>query len=253
MTMDTVVLFLKSEYLDILVVVSVFFASFIQGILGFGFGMIAIPAMSLVMGPKVAIPIAVILGFCINVGLSIKLWKSISVRRFLPLISAGCLTVPLGSYLLVVLNPSFVKLILGLIILVTSVAYFFGFKLVIKNERNGLYITGLMSGCLSGVIGIGGPPIILFLANQNEDKLSFKANLVFYFFILGLIIIPSYMVSGLMSPEIYESSFKLWIPVFFGMISGNYTSSFVSQNVFKKMVLICLTASAIVLIWGQVF
>ncbi|MBT5953396.1 sulfite exporter TauE/SafE family protein [bacterium] len=253
MIIDVVSNFIKTEYLTLFLIVSVFLASFVQGILGFGFGMIAIPAMSLIMGPKVAIPIAVILGFCINIGLSIKLWKSISIRRFLPLIITGCLTVPLGSYLLVVLNPSLVKLILGLIILFTSVAYFFGFKFTIKNEKKGLYGVGLMSGCLAGVIGIGGPPIILFLANQNEDKVSFKANLVFYFFILGLIIIPSYLISGLMSPNIYEASFKLWVPVFFGMMAGNYISSFVSQGLFKKMVLICLTASSIVLICGQFF
>ena len=65
-------------------------AGFTQGVNGFGFGLLAIPLLSLFIDIKTGVPLCSLLGILITAFLSLRLRKHIDRRKILPLL-LGCI------------------------------------------------------------------------------------------------------------------------------------------------------------------
>ena len=99
---------------------------------------------------------------------------------------------------------------------------------------------GMLSGLLGGSISISGPPIILFLSNQEVDKHTFRGNLATYFFILNLFMIPVYYLNGLLTKEVWNYSLTFLPGLLIGVLVGNILSHKIKDAHFKKLTLILL-------------
>ncbi len=162
-----------------------FFSGLITGITAFGFALVAIPLLMLFFDPKAAVPIVTISSALTGIYLFFELRKRMQVKKIIPLIIGGIIGLPFGVYILVVLDKDILKISVGALISVFAVLLALGIKKEIKNEKNTSVLIGMVSGLLKGSTSLSGPPVVLFLINQDQEKEVFRANLTGYFMIMG--------------------------------------------------------------------
>jgi uncharacterized membrane protein YfcA len=215
------------------------------GLTGFGFAMVAVPLMLIILPSKLVVPINVTL---INVSVLVMLYETrkwIAPKRIWPLIIAGVLGSPLGTYLLLILDANRLKVLIGTVIALSALALLVGIKRHIHNERSAFAIVGLVSGLLHGSTGISGPPLVLFFSNQSTEKQTFRANLAVYFAVLGLATSLWQILGGLLTREVLD--YVVWfVPALLvGTLVGINLARYVSEIVFRKLTLVVVIVTGL--------
>ena len=155
------------------------FAAFVNGAIGYGFSSLTVPVGLVFFANRVLNPALVLIEVFINLYVLIinraavrAVWK-----RVWPIIVGLLPGVALGSYLLAVLHPDWLKLgtyglILPLILLQAA-----GVRRPIGAERVVGVPFGAGLGLLYSVTTISGPPLALLFNNQGLVKREFRAGL----------------------------------------------------------------------------
>ena len=227
-------------------IIAVFVAGVVKGLTGFGFSLAAVPFLVLLLGPRTAIPIVIILNALTNIGLYLSVRKSANLGRIKPLIIAGIVSVPVGMVLLLVLNVTILKIIIGCTICIFALAFLVGFKRQVRNEKRGLIAAGLLSGVLNGAISTGGPPVILFLSNQGDAKQPFRANLIAYFFFLSLASVPIFFAGGLVTFTVTRYALIFFPALVLGALAGNWLLRRVPEETFRIIALLVVMAAGVI-------
>ena len=69
-------------------------------------------------------------------------------------------------------------------------------KITIRRHRLAQTLVGITSGFLGATAGFNGPPVILYMMNENEGKVAMRANLVRYFLLGNLSTLVLSSVAG---------------------------------------------------------
>lgn len=222
--------------------ISILLASIIQGITGFGFALIAVPLLSLFIPELRNItPIIVIYSLLTNVIIVYKSRRYIDLKKIIPLIIFGIIATPIGTYILLYVNVSTLKIIIGLIITITAFAMLKNFKIKIKNQGISYGIVGLLSGFLNCSTGLSGPPVVLFLTNQNTDKDVFRANLTFYGIATNIFAIILFIAEGIINISVINFTILYLPALIIGVFSGIILSAKINETLFKKLIIYLIT------------
>ena len=221
-------------------------AGLVQGLLGFGFALVAVPVLALVMVPREAVPVALVLGTFINLFLYLEVRGRVQAGRLLPLVLAGIAGIPVGTYLLVSLNTGILRIAIGCLVALSALAFLAGLERPIKRERIGLAASGFTSGILNGVASMSGPPVVLFLANQGMPKDAFRASLIAYFLVLNLATVPVYIVARLVSVDVLAYAGVLLPLMAAGALAGSRLARRVPEKAFRRAVLVAVAAAGVV-------
>lgn len=216
--------------------ISILLASLVQGITGFGFALIAVPLLSLFIPELINItPIIVIYSFLTNIIIVYKTRQYIDLKKIIPLIVFGIIATPLGTYILLYVNVNTLKIIVGTVITITALAMQKNYKIKIKNQNVSYGVVGLLSGFLNGSAGLSGPPVVLFLTNQNTDKDVFRANLTFYGIATNIFAIILFISKGIINTSVLNFS-AIYLPaLIIGVLSGIKISSKINETLFKTL------------------
>jgi len=235
-------------YAIIYSVLCVYVGGCVKGLTGFGFSLVAVGTLVLVAPPSSVVPVVLLMNSLINLVLISSVRKEVDMGRILPLALAGVAGLPLGTYILVVMNADVLRIVIGVVILLFAAALLLGFRREIKRERLGSGVVGAASGILNGSVGMGGPPIVLFLSHLGLGKRSFRANLVGYFLCINLAAIPFYYAGGLLTEEVFKM-FALFIPALaLGGLTGARLVSRVSERNFRYITLAIVMVAAMLAI-----
>jgi len=217
--------------------VTFFISALLQGLSGFGFSILAIPLITMVISPRVTVPILLLYSMIINIAVLHSSRQHMDFSRIWLLLIFGIIGVPLGTKLLLIVNEELLKLFIGLLILGFGILLLKGIRKRIKNEKLGMMPVGFLSGILGGSISISGPPLIIFLSNQNVDKQTFRASLALYFFLLNIFTLPVYIYNGLITSEVLNYSIKFSPGLIAGVVLGNLFSHKIKEEHFRKFTL----------------
>ncbi|MEA2105056.1 MAG: sulfite exporter TauE/SafE family protein [Candidatus Cloacimonadota bacterium] len=217
-----------------------FSAAMLQGITGFGFSLLAVPLLTFFLPPKIVIPIMLLLSIPLNIAVIFSHLKSVNFRKISLILFAGIIGMPIGTYFLVNVNDWIIKLGIGLLIITFGGLLLLGFQKKFKHEKITRLIIGFASGILGGAVSMSGPPIVLFLANNQERKNTFRVNLALYYFCLNLFIIPIYVLNNLLTPQVFSLSLTFLPALILGVIFGNLFAKKLPENTFRKITLILL-------------
>jgi uncharacterized protein len=214
---------------------SILLAAFTQGITGFGFALIAVPLLSLFIPQlKNITPIIVIYSLITNIIIVYRSRHYIDLKKVIPLIFFGIVATPLGLFILIYANVRILKLAIGLIIIITAFAMLKNFKIKIKNQNIAYGIVGVLSGLLNGSAGLSGPPVVLFLANQNTDKDVFRANLTSYGIATNIFAIILYILKGIIKTSTLHFTILYLPALIIGVSIGIIVSSRIKEGTFRK-------------------
>ena len=214
-----------------------FFASFIQGFAGFGFGLITAPLLLLLYGPAFVIPFSIICALAINLLLTIKSKiRFTSVDYITPLVAGALIGTPIGVYSLLSLDENVIRLFLSLLLVLYSLYSLFVREIKKKLGNKSAFIAGVFSGLLGAALSTGGPPVIIWTSLQTWPKEKIRSTLIFFFLVSGLMVFVGHTASGLVTGEILRS-FLFAIPVIVaGAFAGSYFFSNTSQKLFRKII-----------------
>ena len=217
---------------------TIFFSSIIQGLTGFGFALVSAPIMMFLLSPEAVVPIVVTHGLVINLIILFEARKWVNLKRIWPLMLAGTAGVPIGTYLLIALDASILKIFIGAVIIPFAIALLAGFKKPIKSEKLAFAPVGITSGLLASSTSLSGPPVILFFVNQGLEKRIFRANLVAYFTVLSLAAILAFVIGGVITTTVINYTLWLLPAAILGAMTGIKLTPKVSEKLFRNIALV---------------
>ena len=224
-----------------------FFTSLVYSTFGFGFAMISIPLLSLVLAPKTAIPLSLLMGLGIGFYLVITSYKDIKPKQILYLLIGSAMGVPFGVFTLKNTSPEILEIAINAVIITSAIILFLkqSKNIISINTKLITILIGFLSGFLGASTGISGPPVILYGLNQKWEKKIFRSNLLTYFVIWGIYTNISYFLIGLVD---FATFFKYIIPsligLIFGAISGKALCKIIPQEKYHKICWILIMALA---------
>ena len=168
-----------------------------RGFAGFGSGLLMVPLVTLVFDPKVAVPAMVLVALMGDVRLLPEVRREVNVRRVLSIGAPALLCLPLGIAMLAFVDPVVLRRVISgaIVVLVALLAMGARFR---SADRLGVLVpVGGVSGVLTGVAGIGGPPVVLTFLSLNEPATQMRANLIAYFSMTGLAALVMMLLAGI--------------------------------------------------------
>lgn len=217
--------------------VVIFSAGLIQGITSFGFSLLAVPLLGIFLPLKVVVPILVIYSLIMNSIILYYIREHINIKKISILVIAGIVGTPFGTHLLTILDENMLKVMVGVIVTISAIINRYGYRVRVKNESLSYIPVGLVSGLLNGSVSLSGPPIIVFLTNQGVEKQVFRANLTSYFWILNIITIPTFFLSGLITKNVLSYTLYLFPGLIAGVLLGLKLGNKVNEGYFKRLTL----------------
>lgn len=143
-------------------------AGVIRGITGFGGAMVMTPPLALIFGPKLAVPMVLLLETFAATPMLREAVATARWRMITPMFVAACLTVPLGGYLLVSADPDVLRRAIAVIVIVFSLLLLNGVRYSGPQRLSTSIALGGVSGTMLGATSIGAPPVILYLLSGPD-------------------------------------------------------------------------------------
>jgi len=238
--------FLTLEFLYAMLII--FAAGVVHGVTGFGGGLVMVPLLALLWGPVQAITIMVVLAFTISIQITIPVIPVVNWREIRPMLLAGLFFTPVGTALLVILDPLLVKKVIAAAVLFLTVISIMGWTY--KGPRGFLpgFIAGAVGGCVNGVAAVGGPPMVLYLMSLPGDARQHRANIVAVISLMGLTVLASMLIADVITVEALVRIAVLALPFMASVWLGTRLFRFLPQSAFRLIVLWMLIALSVMIL-----
>ena len=140
----------------------VFLAALLQTATGFGFAMISVPVLLIVLNSSAAIQVGMILSLLIALLLMPSLWKHVDKRLLRLFVVGSCLGIPVGVFLYVAVNLGVLKLLAGLVVML-SILTALGWvgRPAQKDPATASFAADLGVGVASGIMNASLEPSVL--------------------------------------------------------------------------------------------
>jgi uncharacterized membrane protein YfcA len=225
--------------------VCVFTAAIVRGYSGFGFSLLAITSLSLMLPPTEIIPPIFMMEVAASLGLLPGIWKDIHWRS-LGLLGAGCLVgTPIGVWILASVPAAPMKIALAFAVLVSVGFLWFSSTRRTMPSAAETIATGGISGLLNGALGIGGPPIVIFFFNSSARVAAGRASLIAFFIVTDTMALGFLAAEGLVTSEGF-THFLIFVPALLaGQWIGARSFKTADPAHFRRWILILLVALAV--------
>ncbi|MFA5181270.1 MAG: sulfite exporter TauE/SafE family protein [Syntrophales bacterium] len=236
------------ETLPYLIVIMLL-AGFIQGFSGFGSVLLSLPLLALFMDVKTAIPLVAMMGVVLTILLLIPLWKELEWRRIWPLLAGAAPGVPLGVFMLKLMDGRLILTMLGVILVCYSL-YGLLFP-VIRRELGGIwaYVTGFLAGCFGGAFSAAGPPVIIYVSLQPWRKELIKVTLQGFYFASGLMVVTAQAITGMVTDMVLELFLYSLVPLTLGTYAGHFFFGKIKEETYRRVILILLLCLGVFTVW----
>ena len=225
-----------------IIIFSLCLGGFTKGVISWGFPVISLPILTIVLPPTSAL----FLLFFPIIFANIREINFKNMRNYKKLIpfSIGIFSgILIGSYIFHNTKSEIISIAIGITIIIFAFINFKGFKInkiLVSNKLFGL-LYGLFSGVIGGMTTVLGPLMIIYLVSLNFSKERFSQNVSFLvfatliplyimFFIYQKVVINDFLVTSL-----------ALIPAMFMQYIGLKIRDKIPQETFKNLTLIFLT------------
>jgi len=235
--------------LTVLVVITLFAAT-VNGALGYGFSSLTVPVALLFYTNRILNPALVMVEVVINGYVLLINRKSVPHiwKRVLPILLGVLPGVMIGSYVLFMVQPAWLKFFTYFVLLPFILLQAAGVRKPIRAEKLVGVPFGMGIGTLYSVTTISGPPLALLFNNQGYAKQQFRAALSLIRVAESTLTAVAYYFLGLYS--VYSAQLLPYIvpSVLVGIPLGTYLISRMDPEVFRRL---CMSFDAVVVGFGM--
>ena len=235
--------------LTILVLITLFAAT-VNGALGYGFSSLTVPVALLFYTNRILNPALVMVEVVINGYVLLINRKSVPHiwKRVLPILLGVLPGVMIGSYVLFMVQPAWLKFFTYFVLLPFILLQAAGVRKPIRAEKLVGVPFGMGIGTLYSVTTISGPPLALLFNNQGYAKQQFRAALSLIRVAESTLTAVAYYFLGLYSMESAQLLPYIVPSVLVGIPLGTYLISRMDPEVFRRL---CMSFDAVVVGFGM--
>ncbi|MBL4801096.1 MAG: sulfite exporter TauE/SafE family protein [Emcibacter sp.] len=225
----------------------IFIAAVIKGSTGFGFGMVAAPAMMIIdpiLVPGPLLVLAMLTSFLI----ALREWRNVDVKGLFVAFSGRVPGTVLAVLTVSAIPLTLYGIIFGVLIFTSVLLSMTRWRFTSSNRN--LFIAGLSSGFMGTITSIGAPPIALVY--QHKTASVIRSTLA-VFFLLGTIfsIIMLFIFDRFSMDHIYIST--LFIPpLLLGFKLSNVIISRLNAKIVRFTILAMCGLSSLALIFRSI-
>jgi hypothetical protein len=223
-------------------------ASFVQGLAGFGIGLVSLAFLPFLMSPQQAVVLITLFATVFIVVIFVPLRRDFRRAGMVELVAGSVLATPAGIWLLAALPAELLKRLIGLVLLVIVALEWLGLYPERLEGRAWGLGAGLAAGLLGGAIGTPGPPVILYAAAQGWSARTVKANIQAFLMINQAVILLGYWWAGLLDREIWRLTWLYALPAAAGLAAGMLLFARLDRQRFRRVVFGVLFLSGLVLV-----
>ena len=173
-------------------------AGIMRGYSGFGTAVLLAPAYSVLWGPRIGVPVMLLLELFVSMQLLPKAIGQADRRVILPIGGAAVLATPIGAFILLTADQDMLRRFIGGFVLVFGLLLMSGWRYHGSRPLPLNMAVGATAGLLKGATGISGPPVILYLLAGPEEAKRHRANLILFFATISVISVIPPALGGLM-------------------------------------------------------
>lgn len=208
-----------------------------------GMGSLCVPILTnfvpLPIAAGIFLPIMVVMD-------SGNLWlyrKHVDLKMLMILIPGGILGIGLGALSFGLMEPEWIKIMVGTIGMVFAAQHFTSHLIPSIDKtlprRSGV-IFAAMSGFTSHLAHAGSPPLRAYMLNQNMGKSAFVGTFGYFFALANLIKLIPYISFGQITGETLRLSIMFFALIPIGMFLGVKLHKAIPQDKFRQLAYILL-------------
>ena len=199
-------------------------ASFLGGVTGFGYSLVATPLLLLLGFPLAFVVTANLALACVTrMSVAYRFRADLKVRRAAGLIAGSVPGLWLGVTVLTTVDESKIKLSAGLIVMVAAVLLWRVASAPPPRPLPGAPVAaGFAGGFLGAATSLNGVAPVLLLARDKAAPRSVLADLALYFVASNAIGLAILLAEGALDPDALFPAFLLWLP---GSLAANWAGT----------------------------
>jgi uncharacterized membrane protein YfcA len=225
---------------------AVFFAAVVRGTTGFGFALVLAPILLLLVEPKSVVVIDLLLGLLSNIVVVATSLRNIRWRWIAPMLAGVVLGIPLGVFTISVISPSALKIMIGAVVLLFAFPLALGFTRAFRREKPVAGLAGFAGGFLASSTSLGGPPMVLFMHNQDWRKEAIHPSLAACFLLTTSGSLVGLLVSGLVRLPTVLTAASLAPALLVGTVVGMVAFRRINERVFRVLSVVIIFGAGIV-------
>ncbi|MFT7622267.1 MAG: putative membrane protein YfcA [Myxococcota bacterium] len=240
----------RADVSTLIVCAVVVAAGFVNGLLGFGAGIIAMLVLSATHGLVHAASLVNILSVVLTSYMAFALRSYIDKAAVKLVLPAGLLGVAAGVFLLDSLPEQLMTRTLGAVVIL-----FAAWNLRPQAKPSPLaapwgVVAGLASGVLQGAMNTGGPPLVAYLYSKPGEPNIAKATTQVIFVFFALMRLPIAAAHGMITTEVLWDALFAVPTVLIGISLGLRMGERIAPERFRRLVWVAFAAMGLGLILG---
>jgi uncharacterized membrane protein YfcA len=224
----------------VLVALLVFAAVFVQTLSGFGFALIVMPIITLLLGLGRAAPLVALLGLTVYSINLIRYRQAVNLKELIRLGVACALGVPIGIWALIHVDESIIKPAMGLVLILYAAYTLLGPEATRLASPRWVYPAGFAAGCLGGAYNTPGPPVIVYGSLRQWPKDEFRAVLQALFFVNGLLVVASHALARHMTADVLTFYLYSLPALLLGVLAGSWFDLRLNRERFRLLVTVLI-------------
>ena len=220
-------------------------AGVVRGVTGFGGSMVMSPPLALLLGPRLTVPVVLVLESVIAAPM---LWQTrhlVNWRLMAAILAAACVSVPIGTLILIRLDPLIMRRAIALTVVVFGFMLLFGWRYAGRPRVTTSMGLGALSGTMLGATGVGGPPVVLYLLSGPDPVATTRANLTLYVTTVSVIGLAALAYHGVLDRAAALASVWLAPAYYIGLLAGTRVFPHLTDTRFRQLTLVLLIAVSI--------
>lgn len=227
-----------------------FLAGMIQGLTGFGAGLVAIPLLCLIIEVKEVVPLCILNIVVINAFMVYTLRDFLDKRKILPLVFGAIPGILIGSVFFTSVNERQVSIFLGSLLVLYSVYNLLARPRLLKMPSWSGYFAGFCSGGITALLSTGGPPVIVYTTLRGWEKNVIKSTLNGFFLVNASFTALVQVAGGITSLSTMKY-FSVTVPmVLLGTAIGSRFTEKINHRVYLKCIYFFLIFMGILMVVG---
>jgi uncharacterized protein len=228
----------------------VFLAAVLQSLTGFGFALIVMPLVTLVLDLQTAAPLIALAGLTAYTVNLVRFRGAVKLGEVARLGFASALGIPIGIWALVRVDELAINRAMG-VILVAYAGYVLLRPATARPRAQWwAYPVGFLAGCLGGAYNTPGPPVVIYGSVQQWPKDQYRAILQTLFFINGILIVTSHLLARHMIPQVWVLYAWTAPALLLGLWTGARLDGRLDQERFRHLVTAMILVLGVSLLLG---
>jgi uncharacterized membrane protein YfcA len=219
-----------------------------QAASGFGFALLAVPLLALLLGAKTAVVTTGVMSLGLQLTIALRDHGSIRRPTVVTMTIAALAGMPVGLFILERVDDRTLTIAIAVTVLMFTLLLARGALVPAGTATDAA--AGFTSGLISTSTGTSGPPLVIALHAREMTPVTFRATLAAQFLIQGTISVVAFALVGRITGEVGLLALAGVPGLALGWLAGNRVFARLDHDRFRRVVLAMLAVSGLASLLG---